>query len=422
MIKSFLYKDFKCFQKAELYIENITTLIGTNSSGKSNAIEGMMILSEIVTGIDLMTVFEGTKNSGGGIRGGAKRCCRFMGERFTLGCTVEYSESVDLKYEVTINVHERPVIEEEKLFEVSPKERIIFSSKAPPGDSGDIAISINNGRKGRNPDVNCIKYYSLVSQLISKLPTETKYGKKAVDYCKKIIDELKNILYLSPEPTLMRGYSMIGDSELKVNASNISSVVYELCSDVHDKNALMDIMRRLPENEVEDISFAEGPLNDVILFLEERQGKGTTVQKMDATQLSDGTLRCLAIISALLSEKEGGMIVIEEIDNGIHPGRTKVLIKELAELSRRRKIDLVYSTHNPVLLNALNKEELLGVNLIYRSSVGGEGCIVPLVEIDDIPALLANGKLGDVFTDDSILTFVKQEKTKPDLSWLEAKA
>lgn len=45
MIKCFTFENFKSFEKAELNIETLTTLIGTNSSGKSNAIEGIAILT-----------------------------------------------------------------------------------------------------------------------------------------------------------------------------------------------------------------------------------------------------------------------------------------------------------------------------------------------------------------------------------------
>ena len=61
----------KCFKNAELSIEYRTTLIGTNSSGKTNAIEGIMILSEIVTVMDLTTIIDGSKNNNGGVGGGA---------------------------------------------------------------------------------------------------------------------------------------------------------------------------------------------------------------------------------------------------------------------------------------------------------------------------------------------------------------
>ena len=77
MIKPFIFEKFKGYERAVLWLEQITTLIGSNASGKSNAIEGIQILSEIATGRELSVIFDGMKNSEGSIRGGAKGCCRF---------------------------------------------------------------------------------------------------------------------------------------------------------------------------------------------------------------------------------------------------------------------------------------------------------------------------------------------------------
>ena len=77
MIKSFIFENYKSFEKAELNLESVTSLIGTNSSGKSNAIEGIQILSEAATGLDLSIILDGTRNSDSHIRGGSSSFCRF---------------------------------------------------------------------------------------------------------------------------------------------------------------------------------------------------------------------------------------------------------------------------------------------------------------------------------------------------------
>ena len=48
---------------------------------------------------------------------------------------------------------------------------------------------------------------------------------------------------------------------------------------------------------------------------------GGTETVFDATLLSDGTLRVLAIAAAVLSAPEGSLVVIEEVDNGVHPSQ-----------------------------------------------------------------------------------------------------
>lgn len=418
MIKKIYFENFKSFSKTEIHIENITTLIGTNAAGKTNMIEGMMILSELMTGRELSTILDGTKNSDTGVRGGAKGCCRFESNYFGLGCTVQYNDTIDLEYGIKIEVNDRIMISEERLSEISNDEvKPMYYTKVADKQSGDITVVCNNGQRGRNPDITCIRFSSIISQLATKLPQDRKYGKKIVEYASVVIEKFKNILYLNPETNRMRSYSLLNDIELRVNASNISSVLFALCKDNKNKKMLLDIMQQLPENKILDITFTEGPLNDVILFLEEKSGK--YIEKIDATRLSDGTLRCLAIVAAVLSEKKGGMIVIEEVDNGIHPGRAKTLIQLVSNIAREREVDVIITTHNAILLNALSKENLSGVEIVYRDDEEGDGRFIPLIEINNMPSLLANGKLGDVFTNDMILKYIKTDETLEDYSWLE---
>ena len=45
MLESIYLKDFKSYRKATLPLVPLTLLIGANASGKSNAIEGLRLLS-----------------------------------------------------------------------------------------------------------------------------------------------------------------------------------------------------------------------------------------------------------------------------------------------------------------------------------------------------------------------------------------
>lgn len=419
MIKKFYFENFKGFVKAEMPVENLTTLIGTNASGKTNAIEGMKILSELMTGRDLSTILDGSKNLESNIRGGSKGCCRFNSSYFRLGCLVSGENGCDLKYMVEIKVSDRILIQAESLYEVNlavEHETLLFMTKKANVESEDIWVQYPNGKRGPNPMFSCIRFSSIISQIPTKLPQDTQTGRRIVQKSAEVMEKLKNILYLAPEPSAMRGYSRMNDVDLKVNASNLSSVLNKICKDKSKKALLLSIMQKLPENEMIDITFSEGPLNDVILFLKEAYG--SKQEKIDASRLSDGTLRCLAIMAALLSGPERGMIVMEEVDNGIHPGRAKLVIQTISAIARERNIDVIVTTHNSVMLNALSKEDLFGVDVIYREILHGSGKFISLTAIDRMPQLLAGGKLGDVVTDDRILEFIKSEKKEPDYSWL----
>ncbi len=82
---------------------------------------------------------------------------------------------------------------------------------------------------------------------------------------------------------------------------------------------------------------------------------------------SDGTLRLLALLTALSDPRFGGVICFEEPENGIHPARLGPLIRHLRKLVAGDPDDdhgppppllqLIMTTHSPVVVGALNDDE-----------------------------------------------------------------
>ena len=174
MIKSFTFENFKSFEKTELNLEALTTLIGTNSSGKSNAIEGIAILAKAATGIELNTILDGTKSTGAIVRGGSRGCARFKTNAFKLGCLIDLDEDKDLLYEIKIGVGDRVGIEEEGLYIVKsdtlgPKTNKIFKTKKAETGRVEIKVQYKNGMRGNDPDTICISYSSILPQMVVKL-------------------------------------------------------------------------------------------------------------------------------------------------------------------------------------------------------------------------------------------------------------
>ncbi len=85
-------------------------------------------------------------------------------------------------------------------------------------------------------------------------------------------------------------------------------------------------------------------------FVFKQLGKDGYEGEMDVASQSVGTLRLLAIVPAIYSAmKEGKTIVIDEIDNSIHP----ILIKSLIRIFGKSDSNgqLIFSTHETALLN-----------------------------------------------------------------------
>ncbi|MGM9572616.1 MAG: AAA family ATPase, partial [bacterium] len=285
--------------------------------------------------------------------------------------------------------------------------------------SGDIKVEYNNGKQGGNPDIVCVRYSAVLPQIVSKMPNDNKLMEENIKYVAFVIENLRKILFLNPIPSAMRDYSRMNDTDIKANAENISSVLYNLC-EVHEnkeanKKEILSLIKRLPENEVLDIKFIKTSIGDVIFALQEKYGE----ELIDAKRISDGTIRCLAIITALISEEENSMVIIEEVDNGVHPSRARTLINSISEVAKKRNISLLITTHSPALLNALSGNELDGVSVCYRDSSDGSSKFVILTEMPEYCRLIAKGNIGDLSTKDEILKTIKNpSKKEKNYDWL----
>lgn len=95
---------------------------------------------------------------------------------------------------------------------------------------------------------------------------------------------------------------------------------------------------------------------------------------------SDGTLRLLALLTALSDPRFGGLVCFEEPENGVHPGRIRPLIEHLRGLVEGEEIDsadsapllqLILTTHSPVVVAALAPGE--GFFFESATSLDGSG-------------------------------------------------
>ncbi|EGW41782.1 SMC domain protein [Desulfosporosinus sp. OT] len=114
--------------------------------------------------------------------------------------------------------------------------------------------------------------------------------------------------------------------------------------------------------------------------------------------MSDGTLRFLGILTALLTRPSGSLIVIEEVDNGLHPSRAKLLLETMIEIGTERNIDILITTHNSALMDELGAEMIPFIQVVHRDAEDGTSKITLLEDIKSLPKLLAHGSVGELST------------------------
>ena len=132
--------------------------------------------------------------------------------------------------------------------------------------------------------------------------------------------------------------------------------------------------------------------SDAMLYCEEKFSQ--TSMLLDARGMSDGTLRFLAILMALLTRPSNSLLVVEEVDNGLHPSRSQLLLDMLRTVGQKRSVDVMVTTHNPALLDAMGTEMVPFITVAHRNELSGATELTLLEDIDDLPRLLAGGTIG----------------------------
>jgi predicted ATPase len=436
MISNVFFKDFRSFKDAKLRIGQLTVLIGANASGKSNAIEGLRFLSWLAQGNRLSLLHISSQEADRILRGRADDLPYLKGKTFTVGCQSSWVEwhTLTIQFE---NRKDGLHINREFVTHKNASVPLYDMDTPSEGIGTDVKVAYNNFAKGRNkPHITCIDQHAIFTQLISPSTFDADHKKareKIPLIAKSFQTWLSNILYLDPVPARMRDYSFLNDFRLLGDGKNLSSVLYHLWGEDATANeepyksqrtSILSFVQSLPEQQIKSLQFLHGPRGEVMVQMMETFGG--EARECEAALLSDGTLRVLAIAAAMLSAPTDSLVVIEEIDNGVHPSRAKHLLQQIQAIAKQRSLRVLLSTHNPALLDALPDSAIPDVVFCYRDVIDGSSKLIRLRDLPDFPELIAQGNLGDLMTSGILERFIKyhpgsEEKKRIALAWLESK-
>jgi hypothetical protein len=399
---------FKSFHDQALRLAPLTVLIGRNSSGKSNALDGLEVLSRLAHGDDIQDALEGRRRDADPVRGGVEGCAPHGEDLFALGCTVS-SQHGPISLDVVVRVRPEVHIVHELLQGPTGRGvRTLLETGPADPSRGDIQASWYNGRRGRNPYEPFRASRLLTAQLPLRVAARTDGERTVLATAEQLLTALRGVFQLDPVPHLMRQYVPARDVNLRRTAENLSAAVGRIRRDDRPRfRHLLDLMRGLADHEVEKIVVTNSELGDVMLALDEGRSGLTPAREM-----SDGMLRFLAICTAVLSGSGGldlgpdgkpdaartVMLVIEELENGLHPSQAATMLRLVKEASTERRTQVLVTTHSPALLNALDGDEHRGVLVCRRDPHTGQSRITPLTDLDGYAIAMARSSLGEAIT------------------------
>lgn len=402
MLKRLKLERFKSFEEAELELGPLTIIVGPNASGKSNIRDAFRFVHGISRGYSLAEIIGEKWGEGGvlqwrGIRGGLREASFNGNDSFAIEVTFDVQDrgqEREASYRIEVDVstpHGAHVVAER--LKVAGRGQYVFDShpdsNAPSqGDSLHIAVRLRKETKAGyiGPQVSFVNTRPVLSQLIEHADVRLPSVR---DLAKAASQALGSMRFLDLSPEAMRLPSIPGQVVLGDRGENLSSVLQLICQDANKEANLLQWVRELTPMDVVDFDFPMDQTGRVLATLVESGGRRTT-----AYSASDGTLRFLAMIAALLGPEAARFYFFEELENGLHPTRLSLLVQLIEQQVTRGSIQMVATTHSPQLLSFLSSDALSHTVESYRLDDGSESGLTRILDLPEADRVISDQGLA----------------------------
>ena len=399
MISALRLVNFKSFADVTLRMGPFTVVVGANASGKSNLRDALRFLHGIGRGYTLPDIIGGKYGAGGQaeweqIRGTAKEIVRFFRHRFSLTCRMDLDDTT-VQYLIVISLDE-----EAGSFKVSAERLMVDGDlvyTSHPGtldpvqaQNDDTRLLLRMGKTGAQR-----KYGHRVAVRPDQ-PALTQIGehkhivRSHKDWAGRVTQTLADMRFLDLSPDLIRQPAFPGQTVLGEGGENLPTVLQEICTNEQRKRTLTEWTRALTPMDVHDFEFpTDATTGRVQLVFVESSGS-----RVSAYSASDGTLRFLAMLAALLGNNPARLYVFEEIDNGIHPSRQHLLIDLIETQTERGHLQVITTTHSPDLIELVGDDTFENTSVVCRCPDTDDSKIRPLAELPNGRKLRKSQGLG----------------------------
>lgn len=172
--------------------------------------------------------------------------------------------------------------------------------------------------------------------------------------------------------------------QLDRSGANLPSAVKALQENFHE--AWVRILERMQELEPRFSAISASLTGERRLVLE--FGELGARRPWSATEVSDGTIRMLALLTALYDPR-APIVAIEEPENFIHPWMVRTFVEACRDAIASGGKQVILTSHSPALIDFFAPEEIY---VVWRVA-SGRSSIAPLPTLD--PDLRAIWERGD---------------------------
>ena len=407
MLRSLRLVNFKNFADEHLWLGPFSVIVGANASGKSNIRDAFRFLHGIGRGYRLAEILGGKYGTGAQLewapmRGAMNEIVRFGADAFEIQVQVRPPQAGVVSYRVSVSRQAGSDaafrIAREEMHLGAPQGGEFLYTTNPPSpdplrasretDLLPLRLAKTGSQKKYGTRIEVNPEQPVLPQFIENAKTNRLHRRVA----SSVMEVFAQMRFLDLVPEQMREASFPGNNVLGDHGENLATVLREMCRDTARREVLMEWIRELTPMDVANLEFPSDPATGKIrLLIRERNGA-----RVSADSASDGTLRFLALLASLLSNTRQAIYVLEEVDNGIHPARLRLLIDLIENRTESQEVQAITTTHSPTMLSMIGDQAFQTAALVCRLPEAPHAVIRQLKDLPNAAKLRESQTLGSL--------------------------
>lgn len=367
MIQSVNIKNYKSIVDLDLKLGRINVIIGENGAGKSNLLEAITLCSAASQG-KLDNEFLRTR----GIRVTKPEFMRsaFKSENVSKRIEISLNDSSNTKA-LAILQNDNGVYSEwrdlvkEILLNQFKKQNIQSSIKLLNENESELIL-------------NDAEYLEEISLLNEKF-----FAKKLDEAFNDPIPILKNFIIYSPEETSIRQFEREGQIQpLGRNGEGLLKLISTIF-DEGDEERINELKENLQlVSWFDDFEFSTKRFEKEMYLKIRDKYIDEELAFLDQRSSNEGFLYLLFYLTLFISDKTPSFFAIDNIDNALNPKLCIQLMKVLTALAKKHDKQVIFTTHNPAILDGLDLTDDEQKLLVVSRKRNGE---TKVTEIEEKP-------------------------------------
>jgi predicted ATPase len=357
-------ENFKSLQKVSLDLGPLNILVGTNASGKTNFLEALRVLQGIGYGYTVDEILNGKPKGANtevweGIRGGSK----FAAPLFAPDRIIEFRVSLSA-----------PSI-------AGPAHYVVRLS---PADGRFLSESLSI-------DGSLVVPTTFAQHAMEQRPAIAQIPHPTISSVRELLWDMQPLM---PQPNVQRQYSSAGAANrIGDHGENFAALIKTIQRDEKRAAAYMSWLKELTPAELDSIEVLPGAAGDWMFALR-KDGNN-----YPAPILSDGTLRFGAIAAAFFQPQPPRTLLLEDIEDGLHPTRLQLLVELLKSQTGHGVDQVIATTHSPYTIAWLREEDYRYVFLCTKNEDTGATSITRFSDVPDLVELARTQSIADLFAE-----------------------